>query len=491
MEHEHASVAFLEACCQSLAEAECRQRLHEHLDDWLDDLEAGMKEKAEQEGQEKVSRPSLEQMTQEIFALRQELTGRITEELVKHKYQEALDQQEAACPGCGRRLLARGPQQRRVETLVGEVCVCRPYFYCVSCGEGFYPLDEELELSSHCKQADMQKAAACLAAELPYETASQLFGELTGLALSDHLTHEIVGELTEGLTVLEVSPSAEEIAQRVGEVAKGKKWRPIVVLAIDGAQVPTRPEAAKGGRPGRKRERAKRAHWQGQWREAKGFRFYLVDKARIVHLLSWHQVQSDEELAQALEQVKQARLIPEDRVRLCVVADGAKWIWKQVQALFPEAVEILDYYHCSEHLHEVAALQYADNPGRQREWMEATLARLFCGEGDRVIWGLQRMKAQDAQVAEQIEKLIGYLNNNHGRIDYGFARKGGYPIGSGGIESANKFISHVRLKRSGAWWYVKQANGMLALRCAKYNGTFERVFELHKHRAQKRSGKSP
>ena len=47
-------------------------------------------------------------------------------------------------------------------------------------------------------------------------------------------------------------------------------------------------------------------------------------------------------------------------------------------------------------------------------------------------------------------------------------------MGSGGIESANKFICHVRLKRSGAWWYERTSNQMLALRCAKYNGTFER-----------------
>jgi hypothetical protein len=46
-------------------------------------------------------------------------------------------------------------------------------------------------------------------------------------------------------------------------------------------------------------------------------------------------------------------------------------------------------------------------------------------------------------------------------------------MGSGGIESANKFICHVRLKRSGAWWYVNHANQRLALRCAKYNGTFD------------------
>jgi hypothetical protein len=283
--------------------------------------------------------------------------------------------------------------------------------------------------------------------------------------------------------VLSVSPTAEEIRQRVAEVAEGRKWRPILVLAIDGADVPARPETAKGRRPGRKRKRAKRARWKGQWREAKGFRFYLVDGERIVHLLSWHQVQSDKELGEALRQVKEAGLIPQEKVRLCVIADGAKWIWNLVKALFPSAVQILDYYHCSGHLHKVACVQFGDHPEKQIEWVEAAVARLFCGEVQRVIGDLQCMKATSAQAAEEIRELIGYLTNNQGRVDYGFARKGGYPLGSGGIESAHKFIGHVRLKRSGAWWYVERANQMLALRCAKYNGTFDRVFEAYKQRA--------
>jgi hypothetical protein len=53
------------------------------------------------------------------------------------------------------------------------------------------------------------------------------------------------------------------------------------------------------------------------------------------------------------------------------------------------------------------------------------------------------------------------------------------------MESANKFICHVRLKRSGAWWYEDSSNQMLALRCAKYNGTFVRVFaRLQRQKAE-------
>jgi Uncharacterised protein family (UPF0236) len=311
------------------------------------------------------------------------------------------------------------------------------------------------------------------------------------LDLSDHTVHQVVDKLTEGLTVLDVSPTAEEIRQQVAQVAAGKGWRPILVLAIDGADVPIRPATAKGRRPGRRHQRAKRACWTGEWREAKGFRFYLIDDERIVHLLSWHQVQTDEELAAALHQVKAAGLIPEDQVRLCVIGDGAPWIWKQAHQLFPAAVEILDYYHCCEHLHKVAGLQYGDQPERQHEWCEAAVARLFWGEVHGVIWGLQRMKPRDAQAAGEIDKLIRYLQRHQERVDYRFARKGGYPMGSGGIESANKCICHVRLKRSGAWWYVENANQMLALRCAKYNGTFDWVFEAYRQKAQQSSARLP
>lgn len=217
------------------------------------------------------------------------------------------------------------------------------------------------------------------------------------------------------------------------------------MLAIDGVDVPTRPEAAKDRRPGRKKKRAKRARWKGQLREAKGFRFYLVHGKRIVHLLSWHQVQSDEEPGDAPRQVKQARLIPEERVRLCVVADGAKWIWKHAKALFPSAVQVLDHYHCCERLHEVASAQFDSHPEQQTEWVEATIARLFCGEVSAVIVDLKHIKATHARAAEKIRKLTGYLTNNQERVSYGSARKGGYPLGSGGIESA-----HTSLAMSGS-----------------------------------------
>jgi hypothetical protein len=72
------------------------------------------------------------------------------------------------------------------------------------------------------------------------------------------------------------------------------------------------------------------------------------------------------------------------------------------------------------------------------------------------------MQPTDAPAATEIAKLIRYLQGHQERLDDRLARKDGCPMGSGGIESANRFICHVRLKRSGTWWYVKNANQMLA-----------------------------
>jgi hypothetical protein len=42
----------------------------------------------------------------------------------------------------------------------------------------------------------------------------------------------------------------------------------------------------------------------------------------MVQVMSWHQVQTEAEAAEARRQVKAAGLIPEPQLRLCFIADG-------------------------------------------------------------------------------------------------------------------------------------------------------------------------
>jgi hypothetical protein len=133
---------------------------------------------------------------------------------------------------------------------------------------------------------DGQQAAGRLTKEGPDETASERFEERPGLPLSPHTAHEVPPAVGEGLTGLAVAPRREEI------VATGRPWGPRLVLAMEGAEVPTRPETAQGRRPGRKQVQAQRARWTGEWREAKGVQVYRRADERIVQVLSWHQGQT-------------------------------------------------------------------------------------------------------------------------------------------------------------------------------------------------------
>ena len=364
-----AEVISLDKVRASKPWASLRQQLHDHFDQWLDDLQAHLPE----------PETTFAQITETVWTLRQDLTGSLTEAVVEHAHRFEYMRQQIVCETCQRVLTTRPAVPRTVETLVGRIRLARPYFYCRVCQEGVYPLDEALGLTPGRTQLDVQKAAAKLVIETAYDEAQALFHDLTGVHLGSERMHTLTNQAAEGLDVLEVAPSREQIDERIAQVAAGQWHRPVVVLGIDGAYAPTRPEKARGRRRGQRRQRARRPTWKGQWREVKGFRFYLIDGKRIVHLLSWHQIQNETELGEALKDVKEAGLILEDRVRLCVICDGASWRWEHVQALFASARQVLDYYHCSEYLHRMAKAQYGDSQ-QAHEWVEATLTRLYLGK---------------------------------------------------------------------------------------------------------------
>jgi len=409
---------------------------------------------------------SMDDISKSLFQERSEIMGQAALALIKKKFAHLLDQEYCQCPHCHRRIRARAEKvKREITTLIGPVVLYRPYFYCKACRYGFYPLDEALGLSERKIQPDVQEIEAWLASEMPYEMASETVKRCTGIDLSNHHCHDVTNKLAEDLDILDVCPSKDEIHSKIDQLSAGKFRRPILMIGLDGAHAPTRPEPSP-----RKGKRGK-----GEWQEVKGFRLYLLAGERISHLISWHQIKDDKELAADLLKIKNAGLIPEDKVRICVIGDGAPWIWNRIHEIYPEAKMVLDYYHCSGYLYDLAQAHYSKDIQKVQEWVEAALTRLFTNQIDRVIAGIKRMKPSSDAAREQIKKTIRYLSKRKDKVNYGSLRRGGYHIGSGGIESSNKFVANVRLKRSGAWWYPTNANNILKLRCAKYNGTFDQV----------------
>jgi len=435
-----------------------RDMIHDEVDKWVDQIIDEVFADGKQ--------PTVMELSQLFCETKKKFLGACFQALIEQKYAGLLEQQYAACPQCGKMCKKRRGNLKEMVTMQGPSVLQRPWFYCVHCACGFSPLDKALELSRKKYQFDVQKKATRTAAEVPFSGGSELFAELTEQPVSDHFMHATFEEVGAYAGLQDVIPTQQQIATRCRQASQGC-WRPVLVVASDGAHVPTRAKAKRHEKRGK-----------GRWQEAKGFRIYLLAEDRIVHLASWHQIQNEEQFGEDLSFV--ASRIPQDDLRIGLLGDGADWLWKHMVGCFPKGRQILDYFHCAEHIHKVAKLQYGEKSQKCLEWLESTITRLFYAEVDNVIWGLERMKPRDSLAKEEIAKLIGYLRNNQPRIHYHGDRIGGYPIGSGGIESANKFICHSRMKRSGAWWVKETGNEMFAIRCSIYNGTYDKVFEKYK-----------
>lgn len=434
-----------------------RAMAHEALDKFMDLLAPLLK---------KNQPPTLREASDHILQTRSVLLGAITEALISEVARHYDDATHADCPRCRKRVQRLRVDPKQASTLNGPFEIDRSYFYCTNCKTGFHPLDEVLDLAREVHQYDLQEKFALFTARMPYAEAAELFTKTTGLpAPGRHFGHDNMNRIAAATKLDVVIPDEEEIARRIIEAKGNADEPPVLVVAADGAHAPTRPKGGKGKRG------------KGQWREVKGFRLYLLgEDDRIVHLAGWHQIADWEQIAKDLELV--AARIPKDQVRVALLGDGADWLWKVMTRSFPEARQVLDYYHMSEHVWKVAKLQYGDTLDAQ-EWKEATMTRLFLAKTGHVIGGLRRMGPTSGEAKEEIRKLIGYLTNNIHRVGYQECRDEGIPIGSGGIESANKYISHARLKLSGAWWLEENGNAMLRIRCAIYNGTFDVSFKSY------------
>lgn len=429
-----------------------RKMAHEALDELLDDLEA-----------EVGNSPTLRELSERLMISRQELLATCLETALEQRYAAELKQKEMAC-ACGKALRSWRSDPKELSTLHGRITIHRPYFYCRPCGKGFHPLDEQLQLAEGTHQFDIQERSTLLAAEIPFGLSEQQFERLTGVKTSAHFIHDTLNAVGESARLEIVVPTAEEISRRIEEVRAGSRRRPVLVVACDGAHAPTRPPG------GRKKKRG-----PGAWKEAKGYRLYLLGRDhRIVHVASWHEIGDKQQIASALGVI--AARIPRDAVRIALVGDGADWVWDVMTRHFPDGEEILDYYHCTEHIHATARAQFGEDTLEAHEWTEGVLTRLGLNELPRTLGGLRRMRPSSPAAAEEIRKLIVYLTGQTERFGYDELRRRGLPRGSGGIESSNKLICHVRLKRSGAWWLKGNGNAMLRIRCAIYNGTFPQVF---------------
>jgi hypothetical protein len=150
-----------------------------------------------------------------------------------------------------------------------------------------------------------------------------------------------------------------------------------------------------------------------------------------------------------------------------VLADGIAYNWRIAAEYFPEALQILDFYHALEHLHAVARLCLGAE-GQAAEEAKAWVARykeeLLNDGGAAVCEAIKRLPAPTQEARECRETTWGYFERNAERIRYRTFLEAGYQIASGVMEAACKTVVHQRLDQSGMHWRAETAEAVVALR---------------------------
>ena len=145
-----------------------------------------------------------------------------------------------------------------------------------------------------------------------------------------------------------------------------------------------------------------------------------------------------------------------------ILSDGATWIRNMVEEIFPDAQQILDFFHLCENVNTFAKCLFNMEDSKYRPWAKDICDSLKASKHQQVLQEISAFK--EHKPAGCPVNLYGYISNNINNIDYAAYESKGYFIGSGAIESGNKIILQDRLKRAGMRWNTATAQAMLSLK---------------------------
>lgn len=333
---------------------------------------------------------------------------------------------------------------------------------------GFFPLDQQLELSDAHWSAGLTQLAVRLSALMPFDQANVILEEAFQLPTP-------VTSLWRRTQQVGTRLQAVQERQRRQATALPSRWEPPISrqtdkrmgVALDGAIINLRHEG---------------------WKELKIACVFGLGVRRRTDSLAGEEVP----VAQAVDTSYVAHLggpdaigdllVSEARRRhweqagdTLVIGDGAPWIWNQAAIHFPDSQQLVDWYHAESHLVEAAKLLKGEGTPACDRWLEQRTLALYQGHAATIALELAQAAAAKPANADALARAAGYFTNNAKRMNYLEMREALWPIGSGVVESAAKQFK-ARFCGSGMHWSRQGAEHMSALRAAVLSHRFTELF---------------
>ncbi len=165
--------------------------------------------------------------------------------------------------------------------------------------------------------------------------------------------------------------------------------------------------------------------------------------------------------------------------KVVVISDGAKWIQNIVHELFPDAIHILDLCHVKEKIGKFGS-QFFSKKKDADLWIAVMTKLIEDGRIDEALALMAPIKGET--FSDGLQNPHTYIENHRLCMDYGTYRKAGYFVGSGAVESANKYTMQNRMKLQGMRWNRETGQGMLSLKARLESGRWFEIEPLLRER---------
>jgi hypothetical protein len=362
-------------------------------------------------------------------------------------------------------------RQRRVQTLFGPIQLRRRYYYHTAAHTGRCPLDEALDLVRGCTPALARLICRASSTCGSYQEAAADLAAYTGLELESRHFGRLIAELAPVLRQAHATlPAADGPAI------------PVLYVSSDGTGVPMRREqltGLKGRQPdgsSRTREVKLGCVFTQTTTDPQGEP--LRDPYSTSYVGTFEGCRS---IGSLLRQEAFRRGYANAR-QTVYLGDGAAWLWENARLNFPDAVQILDFFHASEHAKELADALCGPDTQQAKDLRSSWCHQMKQTSSLPIIKQARRMAQSGDQnfgqdQLETIGREIDYFQNNAERTRYGLFRQNGFFIGSGVVEAGCKTVVGRRFKQSGMFWSQHGAEDLLSLRCLLLGPHFESAWK--------------
>ena len=366
----------------------------------------------------------------------------------------------------------KGRTKRSLVTVYGEVVFSRTLLVPVDNGsmeillsmqkeKGVFPLDDYLGISNLPFKMTV-KMMVSIAKEAvratSYERAAAMVLEHYRVRLSAATIRKVtdyVGSIVFLDDTMRAQRALDSAEEKIDRRKKHRAKNDILYLEMDGAMFNTRLQKEGSSWMECKIGIAFHAKDLRSWKTKKGEIRRRIVKKRLVGYIGNYNVFKGYMLA----------LASRYNYRYCsgivVISDGADWIHKLTQELFPDAVHILDLSHVKEHVGNFGKWVNEDED-EAKKWIGKINGMIEQSEIDGVLELLEPYK--NRKCPKNVSNLYTYIVNHRSCMDYKLYKEKGYFVGSGASESANKYAMQNRMKLQGMRWNKESGQNMLALK---------------------------